>query len=456
MLIAFVAIASGLLLVRAIGPLWMRPELAWAGLGLSGAGWLLALRWVARGERCAGSADSLRPVLLGALLLRVIVFGGDFALSDDVYRYVWEGELVAAGQSPYAYAPQHEIWEVHRERLPGTLASLNHPEVPAAYPPATQLLCAAGVTLGELVFPARAPDEAALLGVRSVFAICDLLVTLALAALCRRLGRARRWSLVWGWSPLVVLELSGSTHFDAAGILALVLALTLFAAPSAGSRPKAALAGAVLAAGVLAVGVLIKYLPIAAAPFVLRSTRHRAVVSGAFVLVTALLAAPFVLFEPAGFGAAQGLSSYAFRWESTSLVFRFLEEPLARLGHYDESLTDPRRLARLAIAVAWLAAALWLFVRRVPPWRATAVLIGLFIVLSPTLHPWYLTWIVPFVALRPTPAWLWLCCAAPLLYAPAFQFRAGGAWAEPAWLWPTVALPFFALAASTALRPQRP
>jgi hypothetical protein len=38
------------------------------------------------------------------------------------------------------------------------------------------------------------------------------------------------------------------------------------------------------------------------------------------------------------------------------------------------------------------------------------------LLLAPTLHPWYLLWVLPLLTFAPSPAWLLLCCLAPLAY----------------------------------------
>ena len=65
---------------------------------------------------------------------------------------------------------------------------------------------------------------------------------------------------------------------------------------------------------------------------------------------------------------------------------------------------------------------------------------GGFLLLTPTLHPWYLAWIVPFLALRPMLGWSLLVALAPLLYWPLARWRAEGVWSEPGWLWPVLVL----------------
>jgi hypothetical protein len=166
-------------------------------------------------------------------------------------------------------------------------------------------------------------------------------------------------------------------------------------------------------------------------------------------LICAAGFAPLLFLQGTFHGLFSGLGEYAFRWESGSLVHRWIEPVFSRWFERDESWSDPRRLARASEAVLWLSIA-WAVTRRErDALRGTAALIGAWLVLSPTLHPWYLCWILPFLALgSPTGAsraWLWTILAAPLLYWPLGAWRRAGVWVEPAWLWPVFALPFFGL-----------
>jgi hypothetical protein len=148
-------------------------------------------------------------------------------------------------------------------------------------------------------------------------------------------------------------------------------------------------------------------------------------------------------FATNGGALLAGLSEYGLRWEAASLVFRWLEAPFAAVLERDGTWSDPRRVARVIAALLWLAVAACAWFRVEDPVRATGVAIGAFLVLSPTLHPWYLAWIVPFVAVTGSAAWLLLVALAPLLYWPLAGWHASGVWVEPGWLWPAVALPFF-------------
>lgn len=407
----------------------------------AGGGWWLAL--AAAGRLPAGTPGA-GPLALaaGALVLRLVAFASAPELSDDGYRYAWEGALVLEGESPYAHAPDAPERAAERARWPGVYAGINHPGVSAAYPPLAQLASAAAVrAAGGLEGDGAAARRAARAGLLA----CDLLVLVPLLRLLALAGRPPACACAWAFSPLVALEFAASGHVDALGVLLLVLALA-----SAG----AGAAGALLGAAALA-----KPLPLLVAPLAWRARAARG--GGARCAAALALALALGLCVPLAWrggwqGLGRGLGTYALRWESLNLGYRWLERALATRLAPDESWHDPRLVGRALAGLAWLGCALAAARRlaralaggesaRVATARAAFLVLGAFLALTPTLHPWYLAWIVPFLALEPRPAWTWLVAAAPLAYWPLERWRAEGVWSEPAWLWPLVALPFWAL-----------
>jgi hypothetical protein len=415
----------------------------------SGAAWALAVE-VSRQPSVPTSRASLAWILVGWAALRVPVLLQDPTLSDDVQRYVWEGRVVAEGASPYAFAPSAPELARLRGRWPGLAESVNHPEVPAAYPPLTELVFAATTTLAGRDGDVRGSISA----FRVLFTACDLAVLLLILRWLRD-HREPPWrAVVWAWCPLTALEYAGSAHFDALAIALLVAAVVVL---DSGARARTA-ARAALASALLAAGALVKILPAALFPWVWRGVwRGEQRARGTWAGILAVLAMAVLALAPLAFargglaGFGRGISEYAFRWESFSLVHRWIERFLDPRFLRDESWTDPRRLARACTILAWLLLAMRAFASTSDPGRAARTLVGGFLVLTATLHPWYLTWIAPFLARHPSRAWTFLLAAAPLLYWPLEAWKAGGAWREPAWLWPVVALPFLALLAAESL-----
>ena len=237
---------------------------------------------------------------------------------------------------------------------------------------------------------------------------------------------------------MLATEFAGSGHCDSLGVALLMSALLLLI--SAGRNAARELVFGALLAG----AILVKYIPLVVLPALMRD-RHRWRLWLAALVPCVLAFVPFLFLAGSARGLLDGLAEYGFRWEASNLVYRFLEAPFAAHFAFDESWTDPRRLGRLCAAAVWLVFAIVIWTRRWNVLRSTGAVIGAWLVISPTLHPWYLAWMAPFVALRPASAWCWLLAAAPLLYWPLAEWQLGGKWVEPAWLWPLLALPFFAL-----------
>ena len=380
-------------------------------------------------------------IAAGALLLRAAVLLGDPRTSDDHHRYAFEGGLVLSGKSPYAAAPDAPERAPERAAWPETYAGINHPSIPAAYPPGAQVAFAAVVGVAGGVERAGFP-------LRLFFAACDVLVLVPLARLLRRRGRSAAWLAAWAWSPLVALEFAGAAHFDSLAILLLVGAVD--AAEAGIGAPRAR------GAALLALSALVKLLPAALLFFFLRGAARPLRVLFFFAAPCALALGGVALLDGGLRGLGSGLSEYGLRWEATSAIHRFVEPACALLGgDRDGGPTDPRVLARALALGAWLAVGGAAWRRGASPAAAACALLGAFLVLTPTLHPWYATWCVPWLALYPSRAFAFLAAAAPLLYAPLPGWVERAVWVEPPWLWPAVLLPFLVLLALERVREAR-
>lgn len=393
----------------------------------------------AGGAAGAGGTGEARRLLLAiwivGLALRALVFPLEPHFSDDIYRYLWDGWVSLHGVNPYLHAPDAAALESLRTSWH---ALVNHPSVPTIYPPAAQVLFHGVVQITPVV---------------GVFKLVFVLADLGIAAVIQRTARAAGRSpivpvLLWLWSPLVVVEVAWSGHLDPVGILPMAGGLALLGAASLArgtgsgaeirerspTRPRgpARLAGGAL----LGLGAAVKFAPLAAAPVLARRRRWRAL--AALLLVPLLLYLPYAEAGAALFG---GLGEYARRWAFNGGIHRLLD---ALLGG---------ALALRPLLGGLLAALVSLAVLR--RWSAAFTLyaaLGAGLLLSPTLHPWYVLWILPFACLRGSPPWILLSGTVFLGYAGLHAFRATGTWPEPAGLALAVHGPVLALLARDGFR----
>ncbi len=402
-------------------------------------------------------------------------------LSDDLYRYVWDGRVAHAGINPFLHAPASDALAHVRDAEIWPL--INHPEIPTIYPPAAQALfhlnafLGGGLTLLRLLLVAC---EAAALGAtgwllassknptRPPWSSRALLLAFAAYAL----------------NPLVAIETAWSGHVDAVAFGTLAAALAIW---TTRSSPRAAIAAAVT----LGVSASAKFLGLLVLPLLFfapapagasRAQAHarRVIVA----LVTPLvLAGSYGPYADAGKDLFAGFGTFAARWRSNDGGFRVLEATVhATLEHGADANhrvdpDDPRskvyvRFAGLnstfmalgitkewegkqipdtgfAIDQASQTAAkvigamlmafvlLWcLFVIR-DPIPSALLLFGALFFVAPTVHPWYVAWLVPLGALLPrgpSRAAIAFSALSVLAYSAWVSSAAGGEWVVPWWL----------------------
>jgi hypothetical protein len=391
-------------------------------VGLATAAWLAAWRRLA-----ANGARGFGPVVAVAAFARLLLLLPDVPLSDDLYRYLWDGRVANAGTDPYRFPPDAE--ELVPLRDAAVWPRVNHPDVPTVYPPLAQLSFRA---LDAVAPDPRAPRVAA--------AALDVLATALLGALLRRRGRAAAQAVAYGWCPLAILESAGGGHVDVLGVTLLLGGLLVLS----GSRPRSA--GASFGAGVLlAASALVKPAAVLLAPILAASRvpRRGALLAGAV--------APLVLWIPhldEGPRVLAGLRTYAEHWQFNDALYSVL----VHAGLL------PRR-ARLLLAAALLLAAIVAARRGRDLWAASATTMGALLVASPTVHPWYGLWLAPVLPFLPgglRPAGIALCALLPLSYATAWRHASEGVWREPVWVraveWGSVGLLLLAAAVGARSR----
>jgi len=385
--------------------------------------------------------ESARAILWLACLFRLTFLFASPALSDDLQRYLWDGRVTLRGGNPYLAPPASAAGA---GSLDTGIARFDHQEVPTVYPPAAQLLFAAGAGLGGG------------LGIKILVVCLDLLVIAVLRALLRERGRPASRVLIYAWSPLAVTETAWSGHIEPAGIL-LVLLAARWIIQKRDARATLALAA----------GGLVKIVPLVLIAAVIRRLRVRVL-----PLLAVVMLAAYWPFRAAGWRLFAGLREYADRWLGNESLFGIVHAAIVwlnptpglktliawvrRVVPHTAGLDPlyryvyPIDLAKGACVLAALALALWLVRRDVEPLRGLYLMTGAVLLLSPTAHPWYFLWILPWLCLFPSRPWILLSGLAALAYV---NLGAAGRDAEPyPWIRVAEYAPFFVLAAAQWVR----
>lgn len=356
-------------------------------------------------------------VLAAGALGRAFFIATPPALSTDVYRYVWDARAQAAGVNPFAFPPNAP--EV-RDLYDAGASLINHPEISTIYPPVSQ----AAFRLAHALAPGP-------LGMKILFGLIDLAIpVLALAALRPPPGVRLAAAVLLAWHPLSVIETAGSGHNDP-------LAIALLLGAIACARSGAALgAGALLGAAAAA-----KTMPILLAPlFAIALGRRGAFRFGAGA--AAVLAFAYFPFADAGAALFRGLGAYSIDLEFNAGIFALARAAADAAAPPGSAWTIAPRLLPLVLALA--APLVWRLARRDLA-RAVFFTLAALILVSSQVHPWYLLWLLPFLAVRPSRAWLLFTFLIFVSYETHALARATGVWSEPLAVRAIQYAPFFGL-----------
>jgi alpha-1,6-mannosyltransferase len=315
------------------------------------------------------------------IALRIYVLLFDALLSSDIFRYVWDGRVQAAGINPYRYFPAHDA--VAHLRDATIFPEINRPDYAVTiYPPVAEFFFLIVTRIGENVAVMRL----ALLG-------CEAVSVTLIMLFLRRMERSTTRVVAYFWHPLPIWEIANSGHVDSLAVALMLLGLWV-------GLTGRAMRGAVL----IALGMLVKpYVAPALAPL------WRPWDWKMPLIVIAIIALCYLPYLSVGWGV------FGF------LTKGYLTEEGIVSGN-DLWLLSVWRLAFGAhrgdlVAYAAVAALILLFIalsagRR--PNRTIAssladtnmLLLVVLLLLSPN-YPWYFLAIVPFVALcGNAPTWV--------------------------------------------------
>lgn len=343
------------------------------------------------------SHRTLLSLILGfALLFRLTLIPHAPVASDDIYRYVWDGRVAAAGINPFLHAPEDpSLASLRTENLP---ADLNFPGMRTIYPPAAQ-----GVFFVSNLF-----FGPSVTGLKGILVGADCLTLFILVLLLRKVRSDGKASLpmvlAYAWSPVPVMYVALDGHVDALGIPFMLLFLVL---ALSGKPVRSAMA--------LGVAALAKLYPMFLVPFLLQ-VRARPWV---LLIPGAMLAAGYLFYYEETGGIFESFLVYNSRFEFNGGLFS-----LFRYLGISGSVARP--LCGL-LFLGWIG--LLLFLRRPLPETLLLAFLG-FLLCSPMAHPWYFTWLAALVAVRWSSSVFLLIGLTTLSNLVVLQYTLSGEWTE--------------------------
>ena len=357
--------------------------------------WLLY--WTFPGDWSTGV--QLILILSVAILCRIFFF--EFPASYDVNRYIWEGYIFNQGINPYLQPPGDPALQ---PLITSIWHDINHKDASACYPPMIILLFSflSKISQSPLFF-------------KMVLVFFDIALIPILALLLKLRNIQFKNLMIYALNPLILVFIAGEGHLDSIQIFFIIIALLMFGYKKDGW-------------GFFTLGcaVMSKYYAVILFPFFVNGDNWKK---------SLILFVPFTAYLPfldSGYDLFSSLMNFG-----TAM-------------HYNDSLTAVLRFlfsseaTSISITILFLCLVVVFLVVHDTAKGSYLAMASLLIFL-PTLHPWYLVALTPFLVIFPSRAWLYLHFAMVLTFPVlAVEYATGIFQERHAMKW-LVYLPFFTL-----------
>ena len=156
---------------------------------------------------------SLNEILFFGISFRLVLFFATPWLSDDFYRFIWDGLVISENINPYEYTPFELMcnWEgletkIKFEELYIKMSNLNSLNY-SPYPPINQFLFFLSTSFKKDIF-------FSLISMRSLIITSDILNFFIGSGILKKLKLKKEKILWYFLNPLVIIELTGNLHFE--------------------------------------------------------------------------------------------------------------------------------------------------------------------------------------------------------------------------------------------------
>lgn len=339
--------------------------------------------------RARASHSFVLIAIVFAVLFRLTIIFAPPYLSDDIYRYIWDGRVQAAGINPYRYLPAAP--ELAQLRDDDIYPKINRREYAhTLYPPVAQVVFLLTTRISETVT-----------WMKVTMLVFELVTIWAIAQLLNLLGRPRQLLLLYAWHPLVIWEFAGSGHVDAISIAFMALAFLAW-------QKKSDVGAGIL----LACATLTKLFPVVLLPALLERGRWR--IAAIFV---ATIVVGYLVYLSVGPTAVLGSMPVYTREMGVISGQQFYALSLVRKLFGWEL---PSLAYMIATVVVMCAISLWVLARKTHSehnLKHAMLLATATTVLFVPHFSWYFCWLVFFLCFTPRLALFYLTIANLFLYA---------------------------------------
>lgn len=319
------------------------------------------------------------------LFLRLILMLAEPSLSDDYYRFLWDGALWNIDIHPFDYKPINVPLETMNQHLKLLLDRMNSPNYYSVYPPVCQYVFGLAANL----FPSSVMAQ--LIIYKGIFLLVEMGVFIGVIRVLPLLNQSID-GVFWYWlNPLIIIEFVGNLHFELFMLLGLVWSIYFLV------KEKY-----LFAAILFSVAVGAKLVPLMLLPLLIRKLNIRSLI----LFYGSLFIALMLLFVP-----MYDYMQLEHMLESVQLYFKTFEFNASAyylvrfVGYQIKGYNVIQTVGPLMglVTVGFVAYLSFLKVRKGVGWnRMIELLLWVFTVyllMASIVHPWYIAILVLLASL---------------------------------------------------------
>ena len=351
-------------------------------------GWQLVLHLIFISFYFNKKYITLQQLFFAAVILRL---GSAFiipSLSDDVYRFIWDGQLIVAGQNPLLSTPDNYLSALsitgsnylYLQHLHGLI---NHPQFYTCYPPLMQgVFTVAAFLGGDSIFTS-------IIIIKLVVAVADCVAVYFITKISQKINVDVKLVVLYALNPLVIIEGAGNAHFEVVQVALLVMSIYLI------------LKHKLFFAAVLwGLAIVTKLLPLLLLPLIIRLLGFKKGIFFSFIAVgvAVLLFVPFIATGSIE-GFAKSLNLYFQNFEFNASIYYLARE----IGWWLKGYNYISFIGPFLMVIFLLIYAVIFLKKRSLSLNEFAlyslIILSLYYFFATTVHPWYIVNLLPFALL---------------------------------------------------------
>ena len=313
-----------------------------------------------------------------SILFRIILLFAIPNLSNDFYRFIWDGRMIWAGYNPYLYLPVNWLASqpdviANAEELYKGMGSMNGGNY-TCYPPINQL----SFLIPALFFSKHILGSTVVM--RILIILADLGTLFYGKKILNKLNLPASSIYLYILNPFIILELTGNLHFE--GVMIFFLLGSLYYLTVRYWKCSAMF---------LAFSVCVKAIPLLFLPLFFRQLTFKQFVAFGFITIgtIAMLFSPFINAELID-NFMQSINLYFQNFEFNASIYYVIRE----IGYYNVGYNIIQTVGKVTpfIIIAFVGTFALLKANRNIQFFLHTLLfsISFYYFLSTTVHPWYI------------------------------------------------------------------